>query len=589
MLGREHDADIKIEDLAVSRKHCRLRRDHNSWILEDLGSANGTFVNGHAKPVHILLSGDTFSVGDHSFLYLSEDSDGPDCVEWHHADHITDATVRSVPASHAAETGLREDDQDLRRLVDLIPGLSFDCGLQAMQHQVLQAAIQLVDGTRGAIVMFSGTPDEIRAAYGSAGGSSSCVAVSNSILKRIYSEKQALIWRRSESAQFNTESLRASGAATVLATPLLIRGNVSGAIYLEARNTATDRALLLLGALAAIVAQPLDGAYRLDQLEAENRQLRSDAGLARAFVGRSAALRRVYETLARIAPTDSTVLLLGETGTGKELAARSLHDHSRRADQPFVAINCAAIAENLLESELFGHERGAFTGATAQKKGKLELAGKGTLFLDEVGELGLLLQAKLLRVIQEREMERVGGTRAIRMEARLVAATNRDLSALIAEGRFRSDLYYRLNIVSLRLPPLRERREDVLLLADHFLSVLSASANRTITGISTAARAILLRHTWPGNVRELRNAIERAVVLGQSEQVEVDDLPEEMLDPSIFDESDTGYHALVRQAKVAILRAALAEHGKDYTAAARRLGINVKYLHRLLKAYELKG
>ncbi|MBM3796205.1 MAG: AAA family ATPase [Acidobacteria bacterium] len=223
--------------------------------------------------------------------------------------------------------------------------------------------------------------------------------------------------------------------------------------------------------------------------------------------------------ITRVAPADTTVLIQGESGTGKELVARAIHRASGRAQRPFVAITCAALTETLLESELFGHEKGAFTGATIQKKGKLEAAEGGTVFLDEIGEMSPLLQAKMPRVLQERERERVGGTKTIRLNIRLIAATNRDLREMSKTSAFRADLYYRLNVVNIKTPPLRDRRPDIPVLAAHFAAKYAARVKRTILGISPQARQRLMQYEWPGNVRELENAIERAVVLGAGEWI----------------------------------------------------------------------
>src|SRR5262249_22297046 len=231
------------------------------------------------------------------------------------------------------------------------------------------------------------------------------------------------------------------------------------------------------------------------------------------MVGASAGMREVYKFIAKAAPTNSTVLIRGESGTGKELAARAIHLNSPRAKHPFVAINCAALTETLLESELFGHEKGAFTGAVTTKKGKIELAQNGSVFLDEIGEMALPLQAKLLRVLQQHEFERVGGTRTIKADIRLIAATNRNLEQAIKDGDFREDLYYRLNVIRLNMPPLRERREDITPLAIYFAEKYSRQCNRPIKGISPQAQACLFNYDWPGNVREFENAIERAIVL----------------------------------------------------------------------------
>jgi Nif-specific regulatory protein len=278
------------------------------------------------------------------------------------------------------------------------------------------------------------------------------------------------------------------------------------------------------------------------------------------------------------------VLILGESGTGKEVAARALHRNSRRAEKAFVAVNCATLGDNLLESELFGHERGAFTGAVGMKRGLLETAESGTVFLDEVAELPLTTQAKLLRVIQEREFTRLGSTKPIRVDLRIIAATNKDLRAAIAAGTFREDLWHRLNVVSIKMPPLRERMDDTRLLATFFLAKSSKRCGRRVVGFSPEAMAALRQHDWPGNVRELENAIERAVVLGSEPEVQVTDLPEDLWQAAPAPSSGPlGYHAALREAKLRIVRQALEESANNYTEAARRLGVHVTYLHRLMR------
>ena len=304
------------------------------------------------------------------------------------------------------------------------------------------------------------------------------------------------------------------------------------------------------------------------------------------MIGESPAIRQVHERIARIAASDYTVLITGETGTGKELAARAIHQRSARAARPFVAINCAALTEALLESELFGHERGAFTGAHAQKKGKFELADRGTIFLDEVGELAPALQAKLLRALQQHEFERVGGTRTVRVDVRVVAATNRDLGGEVAAGRFRQDLWYRLNVVTLVVPPLRERREDLPVLARYFAT--AAAEGRRIE-LSDEAIDALTRYDWPGNVRQLENVIARAVVLGASDRIELQDVSEEVAARDAGAQSEgASFHAGVREVKRRMILDAIDRSGGNYTAAARLLGLNPTYLHRLARTLRLK-
>jgi Nif-specific regulatory protein len=300
-------------------------------------------------------------------------------------------------------------------------------------------------------------------------------------------------------------------------------------------------------------------------------------------------MNEVYQLIARVAATQSTVLICGESGTGKELVARAIHQNSPRADQPFVAINCAAITETLLESELFGHERGAFTGAVTQKKGQLEVADGGTVFLDEIAELSPALQAKLLRVLQERDFLRVGGTRPVRLDIRVIAATNQELPTAVREGRFRQDLYYRLNVVCLTVPPLRERREDIPLLARYFAAKYGERCKRRIQGVSPEAIACLVRYDWPGNVRELENAIERAIVTGSSEFILPEDLPEIVLETgSAAGDSATGYHEAVRKLKKQLILSAVEQTGGNFTEAAKLLGVHPNYLHRLVRNLDLR-
>lgn len=299
-------------------------------------------------------------------------------------------------------------------------------------------------------------------------------------------------------------------AVSFICVPIWLHGEVVGAV--SADHLLTDAATLeeemrLLYVVAGLLAHT---AY-------ENQRFMDRASGAparpRGFVGNSEAMRRVYEQLLQVAPSSTTVFLQGESGTGKELAARALHAASSRADNPFVSLNCAALPENLIESELFGHEKGAFTGASAVRKGRFELADQGTLFLDEVGELTLTTQAKLLRVLQERTFERLGGMRTLHADVRIVTATNRDLESMVKAGQFRQDLFYRLNVFPIFLPPLRARQDDILPLANHFLQKYALAAGRDGARLSLAVMDMLQRYRWPGNIRELENAMERAVLL----------------------------------------------------------------------------
>jgi two-component system, NtrC family, response regulator AtoC len=305
--------------------------------------------------------------------------------------------------------------------------------------------------------------------------------------------------------------------------------------------------------------------------------------------GGSPTMRQAIDTAKKAAVSRSTVLLLGESGTGKEVFARAIHNWSERKREPFIAINCVGLSRELLESELFGHEKGAFTGAHQLKKGKMELAHGGTVFLDEVGDISAELQTKLLRFLQERELERVGGTQPIPVDVRVIAATNRDLASAIKEGRFREDLFYRLNVIPIALPPLRERKEDIPVLAEYFLRRTAAETKKNVIGISEDAQAMLVAYEWPGNVRELANAIERAVVLGQGPEISTYDLP---LHPIAVSEKNGGESLSYRQAleiaKREVVVRALAQTDGNRAAAARLLGLHKTHLLNLIKSLRIE-
>jgi Nif-specific regulatory protein len=306
------------------------------------------------------------------------------------------------------------------------------------------------------------------------------------------------------------------------------------------------------------------------------------------IVGDSAKLRDLLELIERVAPTSSTVLIQGESGTGKELVARALHRNSPRADGPLIAINCAALTETLLESELFGHEKGAFTGAISRKKGKIEMAEGGTLFLDEISELAGGMQAKLLRALQEREFDPVGGTRSVKVNVRVIAATNRNLAEEVQAGRFRSDLFYRLNVVSLMTPSLRDRREDIPLLAQNFVAKVSEKYHVPPKKLSAEALTLLMQYDWPGNVRELENAIERAVVLGASEEIVAEDLPATLREPVHCESADAGFQGAVKENKKQLVLQALEKANGYYVDAAKILGLHPNSLLRLIRTLGLR-
>jgi DNA-binding NtrC family response regulator len=342
---------------------------------------------------------------------------------------------------------------------------------------------------------------------------------------------------------------------------------------------------------AAELLHIVNQAARMRQLEIENRRLRDELSRPPGFAhltGTSQALERVLKQAKSVAATAATVLLSGENGTGKEMLARAIHHESPRANGPFVAVSCAALPEALIESELFGHEKGAFTSATQSHKGRFELANSGTLFLDEIGDLSTAVQVKLLRVLQEREFERVGGTKTLTVDIRLIAATNRDLEKEVAQGRFRQDLFFRLNVVPLVLPPLRERPDDIPILAAHFAVKSAQKYGQPTPELEPALVEVLLEYHWPGNVRELENLIERLVVLSSSSTLGLEFVPEKMLRvlPGTTPGDESTLEGAVEALKRRMIKSALQSEGNK-VAAAKKLGISRSYLHRLINEYDL--
>ncbi|NVB80215.1 MAG: sigma-54-dependent Fis family transcriptional regulator, partial [Kofleriaceae bacterium] len=401
----------------------------------------------------------------------------------------------------------------LAQLGDRLRGESA-AGRDAVARAACDAARTALEAHRAFVLSAGKRPAPVAAAIGS--GESSQLQIPGELIDKVTNQRQVI------TAQ--------SGGRSLIAAP--VHGGadeVVAVLWIDRRGADWDEAdSLAAGCLAHLTGAAWVGADTRDQLSR-----RADALEERLadgdFVGRSTAAQRVIDFVNRVGPSDATILLGGESGSGKEMVARAIHRASRRAKGPCVAVNCAALTETLIESELFGHEKGAFTGATEKKAGRFEMADRGTLFLDEVGELPLGLQTKFLRVLEERRFERVGGQKAIEVDVRVVAATNRDLAEMVKRGQFREDLYYRLSVIHIEVPPLRERLDDVPLLAEHFLVRFRSQAARRITGFSPDAIAAMTRYHWPGNVRELRNAVERAIVLGDRDQIMAQDLPPQVL------------------------------------------------------------
>ena len=527
-LGREFDVPIRgggigrgetnlvvLSDPSVSRQHCMIEMRDGALCLVDEGSRNKTMVNGRQITVHPLEAGDEIVVGTSKLAFLPQEGVAV-------TRHTGLGRVTMEVASHqlmAMQTGDTRAQRYLAAMAELGDKLRADAGAGAdvVGRLATTAAVTALSADRAFVLTGSAgrlAPTAAAVAPGDPSGHQ--LHLTRDVVDKVVREAKAL----------TVEVGGRSGIAVPL--PGASADDSTGLFWIDRRAGAWDTLdAMAAQCLANLVAAALVGADTRDQLARGKAVLEERLGDG-DFIGKSAAAKKIMEFVARVGPSDATVLLGGESGSGKEMVSRAIHRASRRARGPCVAVNCAALTETLIESELFGHEKGAFTGATDKKNGRFEMADKGTLFLDEVGELPLNLQTKFLRVLEERRFERVGGQKAIEVDVRVVAATNRDLADMVRRGTFREDLYYRLSVIHIVVPPLRERPDDVILLADFFLARFRVQAGRKISGFASDAQRALAAHSWPGNVRELRNAVERAVVLGDSDWIKADDLPPTM-------------------------------------------------------------
>jgi Nif-specific regulatory protein len=591
-IGRETAANLCIADASVSRRHCKIERTEEGFVITDLESLNGTFINDVPVKTRLLDHGDRVRIGDSQFLFLTHEGEA--------TSKSSDVRIDEAHIISGSTVQIRFDDaiylmaRDLSALMKVSTTINSIRGLDDLLERLIELLFEVVPAQRGAILLTNEVSFETSVVFGldRAHGKDQAVNVSRTIVQQVLRDGVALLAHEGAAeSEHATESLISTRAHSVMCVPLIMFDRTLGVLYLDT-TLPHDRFnrdhLQLVAAIAGIAAVAIENARQFEWLATENERLLADVNIEHNMIGEGAAMQRVYHYISKVAPTDATVLISGESGTGKELAARAIHRNSKRAQKTFIAVNCAALTESLLESELFGHEKGSFTGAIAQKKGRLEIADGGTVFLDEVGELTPALQVKLLRVLQEREFERVGGTLTIKVDLRLVAATNKNLEEAIEAGQFRQDLYYRLNGVALEMPPLRDRREDIMLLANYFADKSSARCNRKLKGFSLGARECLMAYEWPGNVRELENTIERAIVLGTTDWILPEDLPEALLERDItVDQSVTNYHQAVVQNKKQLILGALDQAKNNNVEAARLLGIHPNYLQRLIRNLNL--
>jgi Nif-specific regulatory protein len=549
-IGRAPSSLVRLPETSAPWRHCVIEKSPDGFVVADLRSGEPTLVNGNRVTRQLLHDGDQIAAGQTVLVFRATEA-AAEC-----APEQTHATLIRACALLAVFRGMAVSDD---------PGL-----YRTLEGRAADLIRDLIPCDEVRIVLGSSVDEMIRAACGSA----------------VETLRPAL------HSVARHHSIIEEGS--LVAAPLFIRDKLAGAIVARCvPHDASVPAMMreALSSVTALASGALENARDIESLRTEKALLLEELrGPDTRILGDSPPMAHLMRIVDRVAPQPTTVLIMGESGTGKELVARTIHDRSPRRDRPFVAINCAAVTDTLLESELFGHEKGAFTGAIAQKKGKLEMAEGGTVFLDEIGELAPGLQAKLLRVLQQREFERVGGTRVIPLDIRLIAATNRDLTQEVKHGAFREDLYHRLNVVTVRTPPLRDHREDIPKLARHFAGTAAVRCGRRVEGVSTDAERYLVEYHWPGNVRELENAMERAVVLGaDSGWIRPEDLPETLFEAApATPGAPAAFYTNVADAKRESIIHAWQEAKGDYRVAAAALGLHPNSLLRLIRNLNLR-
>lgn len=485
-------------------------------------------------------------------------------------------------------------DRYLNALVEISQEINSIQDLETLLNRILDVALQRLSAERGFILLRDGEAGELMPAavrnIDPEAVSDAAEISSTAVDKVIASGTSILTFDTDADAQFDeAHSVVLQKIRSIACVPLSQKGTVIGVIYMDSRGRKADftrQSLDFLDAFANQAAIAIENAQLLRRLRRENDSLRAEFQRVFSFreiLGESSAMKAVFDMMNKVLTNHTTVLLVGETGTGKELIARAIHYNGLRQDKPFIPVNCAAIPENLIESELFGYRKGAFTGATADKKGLFEAAHQGTLFLDEVGEFPLSLQAKLLRVLQEKEVMPVGSVQSVKVDVRIVAATNRELSREVAEGRFREDLYYRLNIVPITVPPLRDRRKDIPLLAHHFLKKYAAEIGKPLTGFERDVVTALEEYGWPGNVRQLENAIERAVVFADGPTVARSDLL--LTEATARGGIEAGM--TLDEVSRALLEKTLRACDGNKTRAAEQMGVSLRWIHYKIKEWDI--
>ena len=605
-LGRDAGNALLVKDGGVSRKHAVIRREGGAWVLSDLGSRNGTLLNGRKIQRQILVDGDLLQVGTTVLrcVITPQISPGAETAAPPEEPSVTEAISQQTldflrtEAPDAPEQLARSNSR-LLSLFDFARAAAESPSLAALWEKV-SAAVAVALGADRAFVLRplgnAGAWEPFRPPASGVNAALAKVPLSATVLGYVKERGDSVLCRTpgADRRFAGSQSLLSASVASVLCVPVRQGGRVLGALYVDRLGDAlpfSHSDLELAIAFAIALAIPWAQTARMAELEKGRAALERQLEIRHDLVGQSAGMREVLSLVERAAPTSSAVLITGESGVGKELVARAIHRQSPRAQAPFEVVNCAALTESLFESELFGHQRGAFTGAHEDKPGRFELADTGTLFLDEIGDLPESCQTKLLRILEDGKVRRVGDTRDRGVDVRMVAATNRNLEG--EASRFRKDLYYRLNVFRIEVPPLRSRREDIPPLAAHYVARFSAACRKPPKTLSPEALAALSAHAWPGNVRELKNCLERMVVLSDRPILEIEDIPTDIRaggtsGPAPAASAEAPLIPLEDVERAHILRV-LSALGGNKKRASEILGIDRGTLYAKMKRYGMGG
>ncbi len=642
-IGRASTNQIVIKDDRCSRYHAEIFASQGRWVLRDLESRNGTVINGQnvhgdvpLEPGNVIWIANcqltfvddlsraledsstqtdaTAKIGEETVVgkFMADTSDSPVATGFEPTQitHRRDRTALLTPSGepNSVAPGLGKAATQLCRLAF---HLANQPDVEAVARLALDGLFEGTSVSAGAVLIGPpGTSDELDVAdlqivATRAAAPAKYHRISTFLAATVLRESEAVLARnvQNDSTLGTRDSKGEIESTSVICAPIRQEGHVAGLIHLYSTDVARSldpddlEFTLAVADNVALAIKNLERqqelAENLSQSRSELAQLRKRLGVESEIIGNSALMQKLHHSIAQAAPNRATVLIRGESGVGKELVARAIHYSSPRKKGPFVCLNCAALSETLLESELFGHEKGAFTGATERKIGKFESADQGTLMLDEIGEMSPSIQAKFLRVLEGHSFERVGGNRAIKVDVRVIAATNRDLEKDVTEGAFRRDLYFRLNVVEIVVPPLRKRIEDVIELANYFLDRFNNETGKKIRGFTPAAIEQMQRYRWPGNVRELRNVIERAVVLVRGDQIDVGDVAMSSLPPShesgeIPQPVSKYTPATLAETERRHIQATLDAEGWNKSRTAAALGIERSTLDRKIRRYDLK-